>query len=401
MPTSTTVTDEEFPIFEMSRGFVDPLVGSVRGLATGDFIVIWPVGSYPNLERSGMLFDSSGQPTGRDFLVAPSVASEPVFSTLSDLADGGFVSAWKGHWMTEDGEKQSAIRAQVFDPEGRKVGAEISINERADAITFLHSVTELANGQFVVNWAGYYQNGPRLEFSTLSQRFDRDGNILGPEFQLTRESDLPRGPGEISALSDGGYVAVWTLDERFPGREDSIQARIFDDNSQPIGPAFQVNTTSGTNLRFSGVTGLSECGFVATWFDYGEGEHGDGVVDARARVFDSHGVAIGGEVLAGTSFQDAQVSSSLDALPDGRFVLVWLGADHRRDVIPTDNSPESELHIQVFEADGSSIEREFLISAAADANLSQASVSALADGRFVVKWKFSDIQPGEPVPLVG
>ncbi|GAB1459272.1 hypothetical protein MASR2M50_10460 [Thauera sp.] len=65
----------------------------------------------------------------------------------------------------------------------------------------------------------------------------------------------------VSPLAGGGYVVVWTSRGQ-DGSNDGIYAQRYDASGIPVGPEFRVNSsTSGYQLEGQ-VTGLSDGGFV-------------------------------------------------------------------------------------------------------------------------------------------
>jgi hypothetical protein len=128
-----------------ANGSHPPALG---GLPGGDFVVCW-TDRRPDGGVRAQMFSSSGVKRGSEIMVnnEPGVHFAPV---LTQLDPGGFVIAWQGG-------PQSGISgalAQVFEPDGKKLGSEIKARFRpADdkmAITFLSNDDTTRIGHFVL-----------------------------------------------------------------------------------------------------------------------------------------------------------------------------------------------------------------------------------------------------------
>jgi len=97
----------------------------------------------------------------------------------------------------------------------------------------------------------------------------------------------------------------------------------------------------------------------------------------------------GTEFLINTTTTGDQVAPSITALADGRFVVAWGDGSF---------SPDDAFAVraQVFNADGSASGAEFRVNTTTTSNQSQPSITALADGRFVVAWSDSSASPDDP-----
>ena len=146
---------------------------------------------------------------------------------------------------------------------------------------------------------------------------------------------------------------------------------------QPIfdGPEFLVNSTTFGFQRESSITALADGRFVVSWWDRSEGS--DIRVQVFAQVFNADGSKAGTEFLVNTTTALSQYDSSITALADGRFVVSW-----------TDFSfgGGNDIRAQVFNADGSKAGMEFLVNSTTTSDQLWPSITALADGRFVVSW---------------
>ena len=97
--------------------------------------------------------------------------SAPVFAALPG---GGFIAVWADQTFDT-----SSIRAQIFDRNGREVGAELVIDQGPESIQ--PGVAALPGGGFVVTWS---------EESPYPAVSDIKGQISMPEAPASARSSL-------------------------------------------------------------------------------------------------------------------------------------------------------------------------------------------------------------------
>src|ERR1044072_3179862 len=88
---------------------------------------------------------------GAEFAVNSFTAANQTAPAIAGFAGGGFVVVWGSLDTAQDGS-DSAIKAQRFDADGNKVGAEFRVNSAALGSQFTPAVATLANGGFIATW---------------------------------------------------------------------------------------------------------------------------------------------------------------------------------------------------------------------------------------------------------
>ncbi len=178
----------------------------------------------------------------------------------------------------------------------------------------------------------------------------------------------------ITALADGRFVVGWT-DSNLSGGDlrFAVRAQVFNADGSKAGNQFLVNTTTTRDQYEPVITALLDGRFVIAWNDNSQSEA------VRAQVFNADGSKAGDEFLVTTTSTSSQVD--LTALADGRFVIAW--TDTRQS--GGDTSGDAVL-AQVFNADGSKAGGEFLVNTTTTRDQLQPTITALADGRFVIAW---------------
>ena len=155
-----------------------------------------------------------------------------------------------------------------------------------------------------------------------------------------------------------------------------------------IGQDFIVNTTTTSYQIAPSVTALAGGRFVVTWES---NDPGDGSFSCiRGRLYKADGTAASNDFIVNTTTTRFQIDPSVTVLADGRFVVTWESND------PGDGSA-SCIRGRLYNANGSSAGNDFLVNTTATNDQGAPSVTALADGRFVVTWGSDDLGDGSAV----
>ena len=100
----------------------------------------------------------------------------------------------------------------------------------------------------------------------------------------------------------------------------------------------------------------------------------------RARIFNSGGIKSGCEFLVNTTTADSQAECSITALADGRFVVSC--SDYSATGA---NLSNHAVRVQIFTAKVSKAGVEFLVNTTTTSLQFRPESTALADGRFVIR----------------
>lgn len=300
---------------------------NTTGLANGGFVVTWydysgTLGDKSESSIKAQVFGADGAKVGTEFLVNTQTAHGQYSPVVTGLAGGGFVVAWEDGSGTLGDSTDANIKAQVFGATGAKVGTEFLVNTQTGSFQDNPAITSLANGGFVVTW---YDGSGTLGDSTTSvkaQVFGADGAKVGGEFLVNTQTVGNQGGPTITDLANGGFVVSWYDLGGTPGDGSgaSIRAQVFGADGTKAGSEFVVSThTAGPQA----VTGLSNGGFVVTWQDY-MGTLGDSVgFSVKLQMFTAAGAKVGAEFLVNTQTANDQSVPKITDLKNGSFVVTW------------------------------------------------------------------------------
>ncbi|HEY7228915.1 MAG TPA: cadherin domain-containing protein [Pseudolabrys sp.] len=358
---------------------------SVSMLANGNFVVTWTdtsrTGGFFADAIRGQMFDPSGNKIGNEFLVntrADLAARKPHTTALTD---GGFAVTWESE-SNQGGE----ITAQIFDVRGGKVGGEIRVNTAVAGTQEAVSITTLTNGRFVITWEdSSHQGGDTSGTAIKAQLFEANGAKLGDEFLVNTATTRAQNEASVTALANGRFVVTWDDESRQGGDQSvsSVKAQIFNADGSKFNGEFLVNTTTSSGQDAPQIVALANGGFVVTWEDFsGVGDGSSGSI--KAQIFNADGSRSGSEVLVNTVTDGAQITPKITALTNGDFVVIW----------DDNGNPDGTvaLKAQVFDGAGNRIGAEFQINTAPEHNRTFSSITALADGAFIVTWSDSSDQ---------
>ncbi|MCP3401461.1 hypothetical protein [Bradyrhizobium sp. CCGB20] len=265
-----------------------------------------------------------------------------------------------------------------------KVGSEFSVNTNATGSQEAPTVTGLANGGFVVTWDDASGTlGDASGTSIKAQVYAANGSKVGSEFRVNTETADGQLAPVITGLSNGGFVVTWFDNSQTLGDSEgtSIKAQVFSANGTPVGSETLVNSSTSYSQFAPTVTGLANGGFAITWTDdSGEGGDDDGT-SIKAQLFGADGSKVGSEFLVNTETGGSQDNATITGLANGGFVVTW------EDLSGTlGDSDATSIKAQIFAADGSKVGSEFMVNTATTSDQLKPTISALPNGGFVVTW---------------
>ncbi|QQO32159.1 AIDA repeat-containing protein [Bradyrhizobium diazoefficiens] len=349
---------------------------SITGLTNGGFVVTWQDGLAGSTSGSSTLGDASGSAVkaqlyaadgskvGGEFLVNTQTNGSQASPVVTGLSNGGFVVSWQDQNSTS-----GDIKAQIYGANGAKVGGEFLINSVTANNQNTPAITGLPNGGFVVAWTNQGSVAPDIK----AQVYDANGAKVGSEFLVNSASaNFDQERASIATLSNGDFVVTWN-DFRTGNWE--VRGQVFHPGASgatKVGSEFTVDTAYYNSRMVAGVTGLANGNFVISFEDT-SGE-------VRAQVFTAGGNKVGSEFQVNTQTGGNQGFSSITALTGGGFVVTWSDEG-------TADGSGSGIKAQVYDAAGNKIGGEYIVNSQTNSYQYYPTVSALANGGFVISWQ--------------
>lgn len=359
--------------FQVHTGTTGPqYTPSTATLTSGEYVILW---SDEGDAILGQRFALDGTPSGDQFQVNTHTGGLYGNVDVAALEGGGFVAAW--HSENQDGDSWG-IFAQIFTADGSKDGDEFQVNSFTPGAQFAPNVEALEDGGFVIVWAdedGHDGDGSGV----FGQMFSASGNTVGDEFQINSFTERNQQSPDIGGLQNGGFVVVWdgvdaSVIENNGG--NNVFAQLYDETGAAVGDEFRVNSFADAVQSSSTVAVLNDGSFVVVWTVWPD--HSDNGAGVYGQRYTEDGSPIGAEFQVNTLATASTAPPAIDALLDGGFVVSWR--------TEADSEGDLNVHAQMFAANGNKVGEEFVVNSFTDGPQESSSLTALANGGFLVSW---------------
>jgi len=370
-------------------------------LVDGDYVVVWaspryiqdvnnPTGPLVPAGDNDIMaqrFDAMSRPLGEPFRVNSIVTGEQTDPDVAVDAMGNFIVTWSGA-ATSLGDDQG-IFAQRFNAHGNPVGGQFRINATTYSNQRGAAVAMDADGDFVVAWSSYKQDGDRD--GVYVRRFNSSGSAR--DSADVRASTYTAGwqwTPDVAMDCDGDFVVVWASDGQ-DGSSFGVYGQRFNAAGVRQGSEFRVHQYTNDKQLDPSVAMDLDGDFVVAWSSFLQDGSGYGVY---ARRYAASGAAQGNEFRVNQTTDNWQYQPDVAMSDNGDFVIVWssLGQDDN----PGDNDilRDYGIYARMFNADGSDFRLpfatapvgEFRVNALTNGNQTQPAVARDSFGHYVVVW---------------
>ncbi|WP_137156260.1 calcium-binding protein [Rhizobium sp. FKL33] len=288
---------------------------SVTGLADGGWVVSWASDGQDGSVYGAyqQLYSADGVAVGAETKIPTYTKWHQFEAVVTPLADGGWLTTWVSE--AQDGD-QSGVYQKRYDASGAAVTTETLVNTYTASHQMYPAVAALADGGWVTTWTSVGQDGGR--FGVYQQRYDALGAAVGKETFVpsthTGDKDLSAAAG----LADGGWVVVWSNNATSFTRDIYLQRFSADGSTE--GGETMVNTTVDDNQEYADIAALADGGWVVTWTSFGQDDDASGVYLQR---YDANGAKLGGETQINVYEAREQNDTTITVLDDGSWVVAW------------------------------------------------------------------------------
>lgn len=178
----------------------------------------------------------------------------------------------------------------------------------------------------------------------------------------------------VTALADGGWLVTWQSYAQ-DGSGYGIYQQRYSAGGKAVGAETQVNTTTASSQDTSVVTGLADGGWLVCWTSYDQDGSATGLYQQR---YNRAGEAVGTEQRVNSTVEDYQLNASVTSLADGGWLVCW-------ESYAQDGSGYG-VYQQRFTAGGLTSGEETRVNTQTTGSQNTATVTALADGGWLVSW---------------
>ncbi len=225
------------------------LYPSVTCLNNGSFVVVWySYGQVPICGIYGQMFYENGTLQGSEKKIHSNDTYDEYFATISNLNEGGFVVTW----IRNDTNSSSSvpqypllygnygIYAKIYYNNGSTMDIESRINSKDYTcyLDYSHQSTCLQNGNCVVVWMSYLQDGSGWEI--YARIISKNGITLDPEFRVNTFILSEQWWPTITTLLEGGFMIAWGTTLQDGGVEDIYAKKYFENGTQQ-GSEYRIN----------------------------------------------------------------------------------------------------------------------------------------------------------------
>ncbi len=178
-------------------------------------------------------YNANGTALAAPLVLNSFTANDPQQPGLAELSNGFIVVTWTETDPTlppGDGSGHS-IRARILDPGSGLFGPVITVNTTVSFDQTDARVAALDNGQFVVVWSDLNTAGDDTSFGAVRlQVFDSAGNRVGDEIRVNEQTLFEQANPVVTVLADFRFVVAWEDRSQLVGDTEgySIHSRIFD-----------------------------------------------------------------------------------------------------------------------------------------------------------------------------
>jgi S-layer family protein len=269
LPPTLVKVGSEFQVNTYTTGSQSGPAIAMNG--EGGFVIVWNSFDSRGDNVIGQIFDASGARVGSEFQVNTSTLGAHSEPSVGFDGAGNFVVAWTGPDVQSYG-----VFAQRFDRTGTKVGPEFLVNKDISQDQNRPSLAVGKAGDFVVVWDSWDQD--LSSWGVFGRRFDSSGEPLGDDTQINTYTPGPEDRPSVAADGAGNFVVVW--DSPYPGVPvAAIFEQRFDRAGNRIGGNLQLSTYNDFQLIAKVVN--DGAGFDAVWVSAGQDGSGSGIYGRR------------------------------------------------------------------------------------------------------------------------
>jgi hypothetical protein len=342
---------------------------TVASNANGDFVVVWASPDGGAYGVFGQRFSASGVRQASEFRINSYTTNSQVFPSVGSDANGNFVVVW--HSYSQDGSS-TGVFGQRFDRAGALMGSEFRVNSYTTDSQRFPSVALHANGSVVV-WSSNTQDGSAG--GIFGRRFSASGVPQGSEFRVNSYTTGNQAQPAVASDESGNFVVVWSSATQ-DGSSYGIFGQRFDASGVPQGGEFGVNSYT-TGLQQQPIVAPAANGdFVVVWSSDGQDADSHGVFGRR---FDASGTPLGAEFQVNSYTTGGQSLPFVSADENGNFVVAWNSS----------GQDGSGLGVfgQRFDASGAPQGAEFRVNTSTVSDQLYPMLASNPDGDFVVVWE--------------
>jgi len=250
--------------------------------------------------------------------------------------------------------------------------ADFQINTHTSGNQTIPALAADANGNFVVVWSSYDQNGTSNDI--FARRFDRNTSALGGEFQVNTKTTGNQTSPAIAMNPAGNFVVAWHGPDPNGESEEDIFARRFDPNCLPLRDEFRVNTITADSQLSPAVAMNNDGNFVVVWESNSVPQPGKKAICGQ--LYDHTGSAVGLEFVVNDANEQPVCRHPAAVMQDnGKFIVVWVR-----------ESTKKSIWVRHFDTNGTAPYLPKKVSDSNFSSLTRPGIAIDANGNYAIVW---------------
>ncbi|MDV7340679.1 cadherin-like domain-containing protein [Terasakiella sp. A23] len=301
--------------------------------------------------------------SGQSFTSADIAANNVTY-----VHDGSSTSADSFTYDVSDGNG-GTVSAQTYNVSVNVVTPDVLVNSYTSNIQFQPDVSALSDGGWLVTWGSLYQDGSG--YATYAQRYNSDGSVNGPEFQVNTQTSNDQYEPASLELSNGEIIIVYGVSN---GSNSGAYAQRYNADMTPKGTEFKINET---NINYPGqpeIVDLGSGSFAVAYRLEQSGVANTDYSDVFYREFDANNSGNTQTVVNTNNYLQHQTEQDL-ALSGTKMIVIWS---------ETSGNITNGIYGRVYNTGTSTWESDYAISVGNSER--NARIETLSNGKFIVTW---------------
>jgi hypothetical protein len=378
----------------LTNGFEYPIAASKPGDQVHPDIALGPNGGYlvwednvtssSGLAISAQRLDSGFSRVLSSFQVNSSTVGDHERARVSLLNGGGAAFVWQGGRYGFQ-----HIYARFLSASNVWATGDVMVNGSTNFVQIDPVAATLNNGNVVVVWSSFNQVNPTSLRDIYAQIFSPDGQKIGSEFLVNQFTSFNQRTPAVAALNTGGFVVAWISEQQrvvgtvsgqllptaqLQAPSVDVFARLFSAAGQAVNTEFLVNTASSACADPT-VAASSTGGFIVGWGEKSSVVPTDSW-DVFARAYNAQ-LTAGSVRRINTETYGDQLGPRLGAA-GSEYLMVWTS-------LGQDNSMEGVFG-QFLAGDGSANGQEVRVNTTWVSKQMHPAVASDGVGSFAVSW---------------
>jgi hypothetical protein len=174
--------------------------------AAGNYVVVWEAtnaNGWGSTEIYAQRYNREGTPIGPEFQVNTDRAGDQYHPHLAVADDGTFAVTW----TTSNDGAGTGIQARIFHADGSPQTGVFPVNTTTVGDQHRPEIAmNPTTGNFVVVWTSSQETS---SLGVFAQRFLADGTPVGGEFQVNSYTSNEQSNPDVAMDENGNFVVAW------------------------------------------------------------------------------------------------------------------------------------------------------------------------------------------------